>query len=112
MLLLLCGFRISEALGIRAVDITPRERGRKAGVRIRRKGRDHRTVFDIDDEWLARRLATLTTATADADRPVFDLDHQFPAGLPIARLWPPAEMCPSVTPAGPSSCARRWFGLG
>ena len=33
-----CGFRISEALGIRAVDINPRARGRKADVvRIRRK---------------------------------------------------------------------------
>ena len=24
-------------------------------MRIRRKDRDHRTVFDIDDKWLARR---------------------------------------------------------
>jgi hypothetical protein len=73
-LLVLCGFRMSEALGIRALDITPRELGRKAEVRIRRKGRDHRTVFDFDDHWLAARLATLKASTRD-DRPVFDLDR-------------------------------------
>lgn len=43
-LLLLCGLRISEALGIRARDITTRERGRKAEIRIRRKGRKDATT--------------------------------------------------------------------
>jgi len=93
VLLLLCGFRISEALGIRAVDITQRERWRKAEVDIRRKGRDHRTVFDIDDEWLARRRATLT---ADA-RPVFDLDR-FQAGRALARIGRHAGISPPPHP--------------
>jgi len=69
-LLLLCGFRISEALGIRAIDIAPRERGRKAEVRIRRKGRDHRTVFHIDDERLAHRLGIPTTSLRNPTLPV------------------------------------------
>jgi hypothetical protein len=55
----LASCRISEALGICAIDITPREHERTPEVRIRRKDRDHRTVFDIDDKWLARRLADL-----------------------------------------------------
>ena len=107
VLLLLCGFRISEALGIRTVDITPRERGRKAEVRIRRKGRDHRTVFDIDDEWLAHRLTALTATTAD-DRPVFDLDR-FQAGRALARIGrqagidPPPTRTSSGTRSAPTS---------
>jgi integrase/recombinase XerC len=96
VLLLLCGLRISEALGIRAVDITPRERGRKAEVRIRRKGRDHRTVFDIDDEQLAGRLATLAATTA-ADRPVFGLDR-FQAGRALARIGREAGIDPPPHP--------------
>jgi integrase/recombinase XerD len=96
VLLLLCGFRISEALGIRTVDITPRERGRKAEVRIRRKGRDHRTIFGIDDEWLAHRLTALKATTAD-DRPVFDLDR-FRAGRPLARIGRQAGIDPPPNP--------------
>jgi integrase/recombinase XerD len=96
VLLLLCGFRISEALGIRAADITPRQRGRKAEVRIRRKGRDHRTVFDIDDEWLAHRLAMLQASTAD-DRPVFDLDR-FQARRALARIGRQAGLDPPPHP--------------
>jgi integrase len=49
-LLLLCGFRISEALAVTPVEITPRERG--AAVAIKRKGQDAKTVFPIDDDWL------------------------------------------------------------
>jgi hypothetical protein len=57
-----------------------------------------------------RLLGSPTTASQLANiRPWM---HQFPAGPPIVLLWPPAEMCPSVMAAGPSSCARRWFGLG
>lgn len=96
VVLLLCGLRISEALGIRAVDITPRERGRKAEVRIRRKGRDHRTVFDIDDEQLAGRLATLMTTTAE-DRPVFSLDR-FQARRALARIGRQAGIDPPPHP--------------
>ena len=92
VLLLLCGFRISQALCIRGVDITPRERGRKAEVRIRRKGRDHRTVFDIDDEWLTHRLAALKATTAD-DRPVFTLDR-FQARRALARIGRQAGIDP------------------
>lgn len=95
-LLLLCGFRISEALGIRATDITPRERGRKAEVRIRRKGRDHRTVFDVDDQWLAARLAALKASTRD-ERPVFDLDR-FQATRALARIGRDAGLDPPPHP--------------
>lgn len=95
-LLLLCGFRISEALGIRAIDITPRERGRKAEVRIRRKGRDHRTVFDVDDQWLAARLATLKDSTRH-DRPLFDLDR-FRATRALARIGRDAGLDPPPHP--------------
>ena len=95
-LLLLCGFRISEALGIRAIDITPRQRGRKAEVRIRRKGRDHRTVFHIDDQRLAHRLAALNASTP-AGQPVFDLDR-FQAGHALARIARQAGIDPPPHP--------------
>ena len=95
-LLLLCGFRISEALGIRAIDITPRQRGRKAEVRIRRKGRDHRTIFHIDDQQLAHRLAELAVSTP-AQQPVFDLDR-FQASRALARIARQAGINPPPHP--------------
>ena len=102
----------SEALGIRAIDITPRERGRKAEVRIRRKGRDHRTVFHIDVQRLAHRLAERRDTRRAASlrpRPLPSRPHARPDRTPNRHQPspPPPHPAPHVLRPPPAGRPRR-----
>jgi site-specific recombinase XerD len=81
--LLLCGFRISEALGIRPGDIT--QRGRWVVVKIQRKGKDAKKEFQIDDDWLSARLLKLRTQT-DPDVSVYGDIDRFAAYRIVAEV--------------------------
>jgi site-specific recombinase XerD len=94
-LLLLCGFRISEALAITPVDITPRERG--AAVAIKRKGQDAKTVFPIDDDWLSARLLKLRADTRPGASVFGDLDR-FAALRIVGKLGRAAAIDPPPHP--------------
>src|SRR5262249_30869593 len=95
-LLLLCGFRISEALAITPVDITPR--GDTVEIRIKRKARDHKTAFFVDDRWLNDRLTDLRARTP-ADESVFSPIDRFRANRVLAAVGAKAGLDPPPPPA-------------
>ncbi len=53
-------------------------------------------MFDVDDQWLAARLATLKDSTRH-DRPLFDLDR-FQATRALARIGRDAGLDPPPHP--------------
>lgn len=94
-LLLLCGFRISEALAITPVDITPR--GDTVELRIKRKARDHKTAFFVDDHWLIERLTDLRERAA-ANESVFGPIDRFRANRVLAAIGARAGLDPPPHP--------------
>jgi integrase/recombinase XerD len=94
-LLLLCGFRISEALAIAPVDITPRESG--VAVAIKRKGHDAKSVFPIDDDWLSTRLLKLRAETNKGAQVFGDVDR-FAALRIVGKLGRAAGIDPPPHP--------------
>lgn len=94
--LLLCGFRVSEALGILPGDITPRGQG-WAAVKIKRKGKDAKQVFVIDDPWLSARLLRLRDHTHPEVSVYGDIDR-FAAYRIVAELGQAAGLDPPPHP--------------
>ena len=95
VLLLLRGLRISEALSLRAGDITLRETG--AELRILRKGRTARVSVYSDDRWLTARLAELAGAL-EPDGRVFGGLDRFAAARVVKAVGVAAGLRPAPHP--------------
>ncbi len=83
VLLLLRGLRISEALSLRAGDITVREHS--AELRVQRKGHRARQRLYTDDPWLIARLTELAHPSTP-DTPVFTGLDRFAAARIIKTI--------------------------
>ncbi len=102
MLLLLRGLRISEALSLRAGDITLRETGTE--LRILRKGRTARQSVYSDDRWLTVRLAELAGAL-EPDGRVFGGLDRFAAARVVKAIGAAAGCVPLPTPTCCATCS-------